>query len=122
MKEVGVMKERAFIIAEYDPLHNGHIYHMEATRTAGAEEIVVIMSPDFVQRGEIAAFDKGLRAKAAVLSGADLVVENPLKFVVSGAKYFAYGGMRTIQRLGLPGVLSFGCSAEEDVLRYLSLP
>ena len=66
------------IIAEYNPLHNGHQYHIARAKEAtGADFCVVALSGDFVQRGEPAVYDKMLRAKAALLAGADLVLEIP---------------------------------------------
>ena len=68
----------AGIIAEYNPFHRGHQYHIEETkRRTNAKYIVVAMSGDFVQRGEPALFSKALRARMALLSGADLVLELP---------------------------------------------
>ena len=66
------------VIAEYNPLHNGHIYHLEqAKRKTGASYCVVIMSGNFVQRGEPACTDKFTRAQWALEAGADLVIELP---------------------------------------------
>ena len=66
-----------FAAAEYNPFHNGHAYHIDAARRNGATHFVAVMSPNFVQRGEPAFFDKFLRARAAVLGGADMVLELP---------------------------------------------
>ena len=105
----------AFIIAEYNPFHNGHKYHIEKTRESGATHIIAVMSGNFVQRGDIAICDKHTRAKAALLGGADLVLELPLKYAVSNASYFAKGAVSVIEKTGLSGVLSFGAknSVEE---------
>ncbi len=105
----------AFIIAEYNPFHNGHKYHIEKTRENGASHIIAVMSGNFVQRGDIAICDKHIRAKAALLGGADLVLELPLKYAVSNAPYFAKGAVSVIEKAGLSGILSFGAknSVEE---------
>lgn len=105
----------AFIIAEYNPFHNGHKYQIEKTRENGATHIVAVMSGNFVQRGDIAICDKHIRAKAALLGGADLVLELPLKYAVSNASYFAKGAISVIEKTGLNGILSFGAknSVEE---------
>ena len=67
------------IIAEYNPFHLGHAYHLsEARRLTGADYIVVIMSGDYVQRGEPALFDKYTRTHMALQGGADLVIELPV--------------------------------------------
>ena len=72
MKAVG-------IIAEYNPLHNGHIYHIkQAKEIAGSDAAVIAMSGDLVQRGEPAILDKWTRTRHALLSGADLVIEIPV--------------------------------------------
>ena len=72
------------IIAEYNPFHTGHLYHLnQARKLTGADFIVVAMSGDFVQRGGPAIFDKYTRAEMALACGADLVLELPSPFAVS---------------------------------------
>ncbi|MEE1043195.1 MAG: nucleotidyltransferase family protein, partial [Clostridia bacterium] len=78
----------AGIIAEYNPFHNGHKYQIEKTREiTNAEGIIVAMSGNFVQRGDIAICDKWSRAKMALLNGADLVVELPCVYACQSAEY-----------------------------------
>lgn len=97
------------IIAEYNPFHNGHLFHLtESKRLTGADYTVVVMSGNFVQRGAPALTDKFLRAKAALLGGADLVVELPVLYAVSGAEYFAAGAVSLLSRLGAVTHLCFG--------------
>ena len=85
------------IVAEYNPLHNGHIYHMEqAKRLTGAAYCVVVMSGNFVQRGEPACTDKFTRAQWALEAGADLVIELPSVFAVASAERFASGAVRLL--------------------------
>ena len=67
----------AGIVAEYNPFHNGHLYHINEVRKAGADHIVCVMSGNFVQRGECAVTDKWTRARMALEGGADLVLELP---------------------------------------------
>ncbi len=100
----------AFIASEYNPFHNGHKYHIEKTREAGADTIISIMSGNFVQRGEPAIAEKHIRAKAAILGGADLVVELPTKYATSTATYFAKGFIDTVNAMGIEGIISFGAS------------
>ncbi len=99
----------AGIIAEYNPFHRGHQYHIEKTRElTGADYILVIMSGDFTQRGQAAMMDKYSRAKQALLNGADLVLELPLCFATSSAKIFAWGAVSLLDSLGVADYLSFG--------------
>lgn len=110
----------AFIIAEYNPFHNGHRYHVQQTRQeSGAEAVVAVMSGDFVQRGDIAVADRFLRAEMAVRGGVDLVVELPIKYAVSNAVHFAGGAIDTVSAFGIDGVVSFGASASLDELYEL---
>ena len=106
----------AFIASEYNPFHNGHQHHIEETRKSGADNIICIMSGNFVQRGSIAVAEKHIRAKAAILSGADLVIELPLKYAISTASYFAEGFIKTAKATGLSGVISFGAKDSLETL------
>lgn len=110
----------AFIIAEYNPFHNGHQYHLQKTAALGADRKICIMSGNFVQRSEAAAADKFLRAKTAILGGADLVLELPVKFAVSNAKWFASGAVEIIRATGINGFISCGASASAEQLSKLS--
>lgn len=102
----------AGIIAEYNPFHLGHRYHIEETRRrTGADYIVAVMSPDFVQRGAPAILDKYTRARMALENGADLVIELPVISALSSAEGFAAGGVNLLDRLGVVDVLSFGTEA-----------
>lgn len=97
------------IIAEYNPFHNGHRYHIEQARKAtGADYIVVIMSGDFTQRGTPACFDKFTRAKMALQNGADLVLELPVIYATSSAETFAEGGISLLNQTGIIDYLCFG--------------
>lgn len=112
----------AGIIAEYNPFHNGHAWHVaETRRQSGCEAVVAVMSGNFVQRGEPAMFDKWARAEMAVRAGVDLVLELPAGFAVRSAQYFAAGGVRLLAALGLIGTLSFGAEHPElSVLEELA--
>ncbi len=113
------------IICEYNPFHYGHLRQIEAIRRAYGEDcaIVAIMSGNFVQRGEIALFDKYLRAKVAVEHGVDLVLELPFPYAMGGARYFARGAIALANALQLDA-LCFGCESEfaaiEQAARRLS--
>ena len=107
----------AGIVCEYNPMHNGHVYHLEKTREAGATHIVCALSSDFVQRGECAYLDKYTRADIAVHCGADLVVEIPVVWSLSAAESYALGAVSMLDSLGCD-FLSFG--AETDDKKLLS--
>ena len=98
----------AGIVAEYNPFHNGHLWHIQETRRiTGAEVILVVMSGYFTQRGEMAMRDKWSRAASAVRNGADLVVELPTVSAASSAGNFARAGVNILQNLGAD-FISFG--------------
>ena len=102
------MKRTSAIICEFNPFHNGHAHLFSEARKRSAENIICIMSGNFVQRGEIAIADKFSRAEAALLSGADLVLELPMPFSAAGAEYFATAGVEIADRLGAVDELIFG--------------
>ena len=97
------------IIAEYNPFHEGHAYQSQkAKEQCGAEFAVVVMNGDFVQRGEPAIFDKYTRTKEALLGGADLIFELPVRFGLSSAGDFAMGGVLALNALPFVTHLCFG--------------
>ena len=97
------------LIAEYNPFHNGHEYHIQkAKEVTGADTVIVVMSGNFVQRGAPAMFDKYTRAHAALLSGADLVLELPVSIATGSAEAFARGGVRLLHDTGIVTDLCFG--------------
>lgn len=98
----------AGIIAEYNPFHRGHAYHIQKTRELGATHIVCVMSGNFVERGEPAMFAKGARVKAALAGGADLIIELPLPWAMAPAQTFARGGVFLLNALSCVDFLSFG--------------
>lgn len=102
------------IIAEYNPFHNGHLYHLrESVRLASPDFTVCVMSGDFTQRGEPAMADKWIRAETAVRNGIDLVIELPFAFACNNAEFFAAGAVDILNRLGCVTHLSFGSEAGE---------
>lgn len=97
------------IVAEYNPLHNGHVYHIErAKQLSGADAAVVAMSGDFVQRGEPAIFDKWTRSRHALKSGADLVLEIPVKYCLSHAGEYAGAGAGILESVPQISHIAFG--------------
>ncbi len=106
------------IIAEYNPFHNGHLYHLEQCKAqSGADLAVAVMSGHFTQRGEPAILDKWVRSRLAVQCGVDLVLELPFAFAVNSAEYFARGGVEILTGLGCVTHLGFGC--EQGSLKEL---
>ena len=107
------------IVAEYNPFHNGHLWHLQqAKRRTGARFSVAVMSGHFTQRGEAAVFDKWRRAQMAAESGVDLVIELPVVWAVRSAAFFAGGAVRLLAALGLVDSLCFGAETPDPA--YLS--
>lgn len=102
------MKITGFI-TEYNPFHNGHLYHMEqAKQLTGADYTVALMSGSHVQRGEPAVFDKYTRTKMALSAGVDLVLELPAAFSTASAMEFASYGISLFTALGAVDSVVFG--------------
>ncbi len=96
-------------IAEYNPLHLGHLKHIEYIKsTLGADKLIVIMSGNFTQRGEPAVSNKYKRARQAVIAGADLVIELPTVFATANAEIFAKGAIKILNSLGCVEGVCFG--------------
>lgn len=103
----------AAVIAEYNPLHNGHVKLLKKVkREVKPEALVVVMSGSFTERGDICVADKYTRAKWAVECGADLVIELPTVYTLSPAKSFAEGALKTLSMLG-EFILCFGTETKE---------
>lgn len=95
------------IVAEYNPLHKGHIHHIKTVKNV-ADAIVVILTGHVTQRGEFAIFNKWTRAKSALLNGADLVLEMPTIFSCSCAEKFSHAALKIVKELKFITNLSFG--------------
>ena len=106
------------IICEYNPFHRGHQKQMRMIREAVGEDaaIICVMSGDFVQRGDPALYPASVRAKAAVLGGADLVLQLPLTYSLRSAEGFAAGGVEILSALGAVDQLCFGCESREGLM------
>ena len=106
------------VIAEYNPFHRGHAYHlMKARRAAQADYVVAVMSTCFTQRGDAAMLSPGDRARMALACGADAVFALPAVWAVRDAEHFALGGVALLDGMGVDAI-SFG--AEEDDLSRLT--
>ena len=106
------------LITEYNPFHAGHLYHMQQARElTGADYCVVLMSGSFVQRGEPAIFDKYRRTKAALLAGADLVLEMPVAFSTASAHEFAAYGVALLSAIGVDAVVFGSECGQIEILK-----
>ena len=110
------------IIAEYNPLHEGHRYQFQQSlMQSGASHSLILMSGNFVQRGEPAITDKFERAEKAIGMGADLVLELPFIYAVNSAEYFAEGAVRILEASGVVDYLAFGSeSGNVDRLKLMA--
>lgn len=110
----------AGIIAEFNPFHNGHKYLIDQARQY-ADAVIIIMSGSFVQRGDIAVTDKWTRARAAIMGGADLVIELPVIYSLNTAQKFAYGAVKTLESTHSADILCFGSeSGDIDALKRIA--
>lgn len=110
------------IIAEYNPFHNGHLYHLEqAKKMTNCEYSVCIMSGNFVQRGDTAILDKWTRTKMNLENGIDLVIELPTVYATSSSENFAMGAIKLLDSLKVVDYLSFGSeNCEIDILNNIA--
>lgn len=107
------------IIAEYNPFHNGHHYHLQQIRRQfGKMPCIAVMSGSFVQRGGAALLDKWLRTQMALCNGVDLVLELPVLYASQSAEIFAKGAICLLHNTGIVNHLIFGSeSADIDRLK-----
>ena len=110
------------IVAEFNPFHNGHSYLIEkAKEITKADNVVVVMSGNYVQRGEPAFMDKFSRTITALENGVDLVIELPFCYASSSANYFATGAISLLNSLGIVSNLCFGCEYDNlDLLNSIA--
>ncbi|WP_347550474.1 nucleotidyltransferase [Pseudalkalibacillus hwajinpoensis] len=92
----------AGVIVEYNPFHNGHLYHLNETkRTTGADIVIAVMSGSFLQRGEPSLVDKWTRTRMALMNGVDIVIELPYVYATQKAEIFARGAVSLLSSLGV---------------------
>lgn len=97
------------VIAEYNPFHTGHLYHiLESKKLSKTDYTVVVMSGNFVQRGNTSIVDKWTKTEMALKCGADLILELPTIYSISSAENFAEGSIRILDSLGIVDIFSFG--------------
>ena len=106
------------IIAEYNPFHNGHLFHLnESKKITGSTYTVAVMSGNFAQRGNTSIIDKWSKAKSAIECGVDLVVELPVLYSISSAENFAEGAIKILDSLKVVDYISFGAeTADMNIL------
>src|SRR5690625_6062685 len=93
------------LIVEYNPLHNGHVYHIQsAKKVSKADCMIAVMSGPFLQRGEPAIIDKFHRAKAALASGVDIILELPYPYAVQSSHLFAKGSVHSLAERGVSSI------------------
>ena len=117
-QNVGYDMKVCGIIAEYDPFHKGHRYHLETAREkSGADYIVCVLGCAFSQRGDAMLFNSHKRAEMALLNGADLVLGMPVSFSCAQANRFARGGVGILSGIGVTTHLAFGseCANAESL-------
>lgn len=110
------------IVAEYNPFHNGHLYHLKKSlELTGATHSLAIMSGHFLQRGEPALINKWSRAKMAVASGVDLVIEMPVVYSCQSAETFALGALSILDKTNAVDCICFGSeSGDIEQLEHIS--
>ena len=110
------------IITEYNPFHNGHLYHLfKAKEITGADYVVAVMSGNFLQRGEPAIINKWARTKMALNAGVDLIIELPFVFSTQDANGFAFGAVKLLDSLQIIDYLCFGSETDNlDTLYSIS--
>ena len=112
MKSIG-------IIAEYNPFHNGHLYHIKKIKEKYKDyTIVLVMTGNFTERGDVSIIDKWKRKDIALNYGIDLVIELPFPFSTQSADFFAYGGITLLEKLKVEKII-FG--SESNSIEDLEL-
>ena len=102
------------LIVEYNPFHNGHLYHLrQSAKITEADAVVAVMSGHFLQRGEPAMWDKWTRTRMALAGGCDLVIELPCAYATQSAEWFAYGAVSLLEGTGVVDAFCFGTESGE---------
>ena len=102
------------IVAEYNPFHNGHLYHLLKSKEITKDDYTIaVISGNFTQRGEPSLVDKWTKAEMAIDNGIDLVLELPTLYSVSSAENFADGAVKILNSLKIVDHISFGAECSE---------
>ena len=110
------------IISEYNPFHNGHLYHLQQSKKiTGSTYTVAIISGSFTQRGNTSLVDKWSKAEMAIKNGVDLVIELPVVYATSSAENFADGAIKLLNSLKIVDFIAFGAETSNvDILSELA--
>ena len=114
------------IICEYNPLHYGHLYHIQkAKELSGADGVMCILAGNFTQRAEPAVVNKYIRASMALEAGSDIVVQMPTAYACSSAEVFALAGVKIANAFNNVTHLAFGCETKnypllKEIAGYLA--
>ena len=110
------------VIAEYNPFHNGHLYHLQKSKElTNADYTIAIISGNFTQRGSTSVIDKWAKTQMALNNGIDLVIELPVLYSISSAENFADGAIKILSSLGVVNYLSFGAETSDiNLLKCIS--
>ncbi|MCA0753993.1 nucleotidyltransferase [Paenibacillus sp. N4] len=102
------------LIVEYNPFHNGHLYHLQQSlKITESDAVVAVMSGHFLQRGEPALLDKWSRTRMALAGGCDLVIELPVAYATQAAEWFAFGAVSLLEATGVVDCFCFGTESGE---------
>lgn len=108
------------IVAEYNPFHNGHLYHLlKSKEETNSDTVVTVIGGNFTQRGDPSLLDKWSKAEMALANGSDLVIELPTVYSISSAENFADGAIKILNALKIVDYISFG--SETDDLNKLNI-
>lgn len=111
------------IIVEYNPFHNGHIYHIKKTKELTSPDVLIaITSGNYNQRGDISIINKFEKTKAALENGVDLIVELPYIFTTQNAYVFGYNAVEILKKLQINNLV-FGSETNniEELQKYAEL-
>ena len=110
------------IVAEYNPFHNGHLYHLNKSKElTGSNYTIAVISGNFTQRGSTSLIDKWSKAEMALCNGVDLVIELPVTYSISSAENFAEGSIKILNSLKIVDYVSFGTEVQDiDVLKDIA--
>ena len=110
MKSIG-------IICEYNPFHNGHLYHLNTVKEKYPDHtIILVMSGNYTERGDVSIIDKWKKSKIALEAGIDIVVELPFPFATQSADYFSYGAITLLEHLKVEKVILPELNLERNIV------